>query len=97
MSTFSHVGQGWLSSARNRGGAGWKFASISCASVHFHSQVVFAAFPAITTVEASAAGYRLYLSEHQGVPYGTNPALLLGNYWDSLAFLFGAWIAQTAA
>jgi hypothetical protein len=61
------------------------------------AKLYFAAFPAITTVEASTAGYRLYLSEHRGVPYGTNQAVLLGNYWDSLAFLFGAWIAQTVA
>jgi hypothetical protein len=65
--------------------------------VHFHSQLVFPAFPALTTEKVSSAGYRLYLSEHWGVPYGTNLAALLGNYWDSLAFLFGAWIAQTVA
>ncbi len=45
MFSFSHAGQGWLSSARSRGGAGWNFASIGRASVHFHSQIVLCRFP----------------------------------------------------
>jgi hypothetical protein len=57
----------------------------------------FAVFPALTTQKAWTTAYRLYHSEHPGVPYGTNPAVLHGNYRDSLAFLFGAWIAQTGA
>jgi hypothetical protein len=57
----------------------------------------FAASRRLQQEKAFTAVCRLYLSEHRGVPYGTNPAVLHGNYRDSLAFLFGEWIAQTVA
>src|ERR1700733_5372110 len=54
-SLFSHVGQGWLSSARSRGGAGWNFASIGGTSVHFHNQSVLCRFPGAYTQKAWTA------------------------------------------
>lgn len=61
------------------------------------AKLCFAAFPALPTAEGALRRLSVYLSEHQGVPYGTNPAVLYRNYRDSWAFLFGAWIAQSGA